>query len=65
MFVADSGSSHIDENKKSLATLLRLLEGVGSTVPVGVIVQANKQDIEGALRPRSLAKRSKYPSPFR
>lgn len=55
VFVADSSPAHVNENRTNFATLVRLLERLEATVPVGIIVQANKQDVDGALRPRSLA----------
>jgi signal recognition particle receptor subunit beta len=55
VFVADSQPGFVDENRATFTELLRLLDAFGREVPIATIVQANKQDLAGALRPRTLA----------
>jgi signal recognition particle receptor subunit beta len=54
VFVADSSPGLVDVNRADLATLCRVLDRVGVKPPVGIILQANKQDLPGALSPPEL-----------
>lgn len=55
VFVADSREGAIAENRANLATTRDILAVQDLPVPAGLIVQANKQDLEGALDPGELA----------
>src|SRR5262249_50954435 len=51
VFVADSRPESFAEARDALATTVRLVEKVEGKFKVGVILQANKQDLPGALPP--------------
>jgi signal recognition particle receptor subunit beta len=55
VYVADSQPASADDNRACLAQLGALLESFGEGVTAAIVVQANKQDLPGALRPRTLA----------
>jgi signal recognition particle receptor subunit beta len=55
VFVADSQSDSVAANRESVTTLIALLEAIDPKIPAALVVQANKQDLPGALRPRALA----------
>jgi len=54
IFVADSSPELVDEARRSFTLLRRALERAGEGVPAGVLLQANKQDLAGALSPDAL-----------
>jgi signal recognition particle receptor subunit beta len=51
VFVSDSRSELFGESGRSLAATLKILDRFAGHVPVGVVLQANKQDLPGALAP--------------
>lgn len=61
VFVADSRPTSAEENRACLAQLVELLGSFGGGLPAAIVVQANKQDLEGALRPRPLAQLLEVP----
>jgi len=62
VFVADSRPDYIAPNLDSMTTTLRILESLSEGAQVGIVLQANKQDLEGALAPRDLAVAFQFPS---
>jgi signal recognition particle receptor subunit beta len=54
VFVGDSRVEHLEETRRCFALMRRYLRERGEPVPV--VVQANKQDAEGALPPEELAR---------
>ncbi len=57
VFVADSHRLLVAENRATFEQLRASIERLREDVPVGVILQANKQDRPGALDARALAER--------
>jgi len=55
VFVSGSRPETVGDDRQCLAGTLGLLGRLGVDVPVAVVVQANKQDLEGALRAAELA----------
>jgi len=51
VFVADSRSEGIEEAAHNASATLRIAAQVAGEVPVGIILQANKQDLPGAMAP--------------
>jgi signal recognition particle receptor subunit beta len=51
VFVTDSRPASVDASAGSFATTTKILAKVSGDVPVGVVLQANKQDQPGALSP--------------
>lgn len=51
VFVADSRPSAFEEATRNFATTQRLLHRVEGEVPIGLVIQANKQDLPEALAP--------------
>lgn len=49
VFVCDSRRSQLDETRTHLEALRQMLPQSEADVPVGLVVQANKQDLDGAL----------------
>jgi signal recognition particle receptor subunit beta len=62
VFVADSRREYVDECRQNLAATRRMLDKIEAKVPVGVIVQANKQDLPGALAPEELGRALELPT---
>jgi signal recognition particle receptor subunit beta len=56
VFVTDSRPGSVDASAGSFATTTRILSKVAGEVPVGVVLQANKQDHPGALPPADVAR---------
>src|SRR5271155_3912294 len=54
VFVGDSRLDQIDETRRCFALMRRYLRERGEPVPF--VVQANKQDVDGALPPEELAR---------
>jgi signal recognition particle receptor subunit beta len=54
VFVADSRPEQAEGNRDSLRVLRRILDGFAAAVPVGIVLQANKQDLPAALPPAAL-----------
>lgn len=54
VFVADSRATALDENRRAFALLREALLRRGGDVPAGVLLQANKQDMQGSLTPEAL-----------
>ncbi|HEY6877284.1 MAG TPA: ADP-ribosylation factor-like protein, partial [Polyangiales bacterium] len=61
VFVADSRADHIAPTLDSLLTTLRIVERLSTMAQVGLVLQANKQDLPGALAPRALATAFQFP----
>ncbi len=55
VFVADSTAERIDTSRKDLLTLQRWLDRLGGELAIGLVLQANKQDLDRAFAPRELA----------
>jgi signal recognition particle receptor subunit beta len=55
VFVADSQPASVEDNRGSLSALLSVLESIHPTLPAPIVIQANKQDLPDALRPRRLS----------
>jgi signal recognition particle receptor subunit beta len=55
VYVADSRRDTFAGAVQSFTNTLRIVEQVAGPVPVGVILQANKQDIAGAVAPTEVA----------
>lgn len=55
VYVADSRREHLRCTADNLARTRRVLDTLGREVPVGLVVQANKQDLPGALSAEELA----------
>lgn len=55
VFVADSRAETVNENRESVTNLRERLLVANAVLPAAVVVQANKQDLPGALRSRVLA----------
>ncbi len=56
VFVADSRPGHFAAASRSMATTSRILEDLAREMPVGIIVQANKQDLSDAASPDEVAR---------
>ena len=56
VFVADSRRDRVKEGCKNLAMMRRVLESLEPRVSVGIVVQANKQDLHDALAAAELAR---------
>lgn len=56
VYVADSRREHLRRTADNLARTRRLLAKLGHSAPVGLVVQANKQDLPGALSAVELAR---------
>jgi signal recognition particle receptor subunit beta len=56
VFVGDCRGDQIDETRRCFALMRRYLRERGEPAPVPVVVQANKQDVDGALPPDELAR---------
>ncbi|HSD90838.1 MAG TPA: ADP-ribosylation factor-like protein, partial [Kofleriaceae bacterium] len=56
VFVADSRRGMFDGAIHNFATTVRMVERLAGPVPIGVILQANKQDLPEALSPPDVAK---------
>jgi signal recognition particle receptor subunit beta len=56
VFVTDSRPASVDASAGSFATTTKILTKVAGGVPVGVVLQANKQDTPGALAPAEVAR---------
>ena len=54
VFVADAHPLLVAENREAFEQLLAMLQRVEGGAPIGVVLQANKQDREGALSPAAL-----------
>lgn len=54
VFVADSQPASVEENRECITKLLELLASFASELAAPIVVQANKQDLGGAMRPRAL-----------
>jgi signal recognition particle receptor subunit beta len=54
VFVADSRREQVEDNRDCLRVLRRILDGFAAAVPVGIVLQANKQDLPAALPPAAL-----------
>lgn len=61
VFVADSRMDSVAANRESVTTLMALLQAIDPDVPAAIVVQANKQDLPGAIRPRTLAAQLEVP----
>ncbi|MCW5833682.1 MAG: hypothetical protein KIS78_14865 [Labilithrix sp.] len=61
VFVADSRKESVEQNRESVSDLVGLLHRFAPTLSAAVVVQANKQDLPGALRPRTLAAQLEVP----
>lgn len=55
VFVTDSRPAHFGESVENFQTTLRIVDKFARRVPVGVVLQANKQDLEGALPPAQIS----------
>lgn len=56
VFVADSRPETFVESARSVAATLRIVERFAQEIPVGIILQTNKQDLAGALTPGEVAR---------
>jgi len=56
VFVTDSRREAFEESIQNFSTTLRMVERATHRVPVGMILQANKQDMEDALLPADVAR---------
>lgn len=56
VFVADSRPPSFGDSIQNFATTVRMVEQLAGPIPVGVILQANKQDLPEALSPLEVAK---------
>lgn len=54
VFVADSRLEHAHNNRECLRVLRHILDGFAAAIPVGIVLQANKQDLPAALPPAAL-----------
>ncbi|MCB9631134.1 MAG: GTPase domain-containing protein [Sandaracinus sp.] len=54
VLVADSTPGAVEGNREMATTLLELVARIHAEVPIGIILQANKQDLPGALTPNVL-----------
>lgn len=57
VFVADSRPNAFGEAAQNFATTLRLLRRVEGDAPIGLVIQANKQDLPDALAPVDVSAR--------
>ncbi|MBX3232609.1 MAG: hypothetical protein KIT84_16660 [Labilithrix sp.] len=55
VFVADSRPETVAENRESVTTLLGMLRDFHPTLSAPIVIQANKQDLPGAMRSRVLS----------
>ncbi len=55
VFVADSRETAFAEARANFATTAQIVERIGGAIPLGLVLQANKQDLGGALGPVSVA----------
>jgi signal recognition particle receptor subunit beta len=63
VFVCGSQPSDMDVSKKMLVDLVRCIPAAErKSAPLGFVLQANKQDVPGALAPRDIAAALKMPS---
>lgn len=56
VFVADSRQDTFQDAIRNLSTTANMVERMARGAPIGVIVQANKQDLPGALAPGEVVK---------
>lgn len=56
VYVADARPEYAEEDKQNIQRSLSLLAAVEGGVPIGLVVQANKQDLPGALPAEELAR---------
>jgi signal recognition particle receptor subunit beta len=61
VFVADAHPLLVEENREALHLLRGTLDELGRVAPVGLVLQANKQDRPNALPPEVLARRLELP----
>ncbi len=55
VFVADSRPEALDESRRAFALMREAVARRGGAIPAGVMLQANKQDLQGSLSPEALA----------
>jgi signal recognition particle receptor subunit beta len=55
VYVADARPEYVEEDKRNIERCLSLLAAVEGSVPIGLLVQGNKQDLPGALPAADLA----------
>ncbi len=56
VFVASSAPALVEKNRQTFEALSRSLARASDDVPVGIVVQANKQDLDDALSPDELVR---------
>ncbi len=56
VFIADSRPMALEENRRSFDLMRRAVMRRGGVVPADILLQANKQDLDGALEPAELAR---------
>lgn len=61
VYVADSRAELLPQTRDSLARTRQALGRLGHTTPVGLVVQANKQDLTGSLAAEALARELELP----
>ncbi len=54
VFVVDARPDAVDRARASVQTTLRIAGAVAGDAPLGIVLQANKQDLPGALSPDAL-----------
>jgi signal recognition particle receptor subunit beta len=62
VFVADSRPEHLEANRRAFELMREAVERRGGDVPAGVLLQANKQDLDESLAPEKLAEAMALPS---
>lgn len=61
VYVADARPECVRDNRDNLAVTRRILEELNPKAPIGIVVQANKQDLDRALSPEALASALELP----
>jgi signal recognition particle receptor subunit beta len=62
VYVADSRPERLDEGRENLARCRKILDRLGLRIEIGLVVQANKQDLPGALSAEELARCLELPA---